>query len=763
MNSLITFILVSIVIVLLLFCVTLIVVFGKRMSAVRESALRDSITGGLNFEGLQNRARRRSMAEYTVVAMKLKNWAQIVETFGSENAERVLKYIHATLQSNLSAAEPFARISGADFCMLMKNRETDFVRTRLERIAEGINRFNGNAKIPYMLNVCFGAYQPVSGEESLFRLCEISQRYADIPKESGVYFGSNAEENSAERRWDFASQIDTALANGDFVIYLQPKISLHDGRVSGAEAFVRWRHSLKGLITSAAFVSELEEFHVIDRLDKFVFESVCRKQAEWKKEGLPLCVISVNLSLDTIKRKNFAREFARYCTACGVDTKLIEFELNEKLLNESREFIRDVIDSIHDCGFRCSFDNFGNTAVPLRMMCSMGVDSIKLERSFFSLENNNRKNRFLIEAILKYAAQIGISTVAEGIENSSQVQYLQQTGCDMIQGFFFFNPMGLDEYKNTVYVNGELVSVQLNRDEPAAGSSFGTEDGGIAMFSYSTAEDAVFFSECFSPALGGARVHQNASSLFLKSSLIHENDRRDFFHMIERCKKDGVNVENILRFYAAEGRYEWLTVCLHRAAVLKNGEAIIAGALVNKSLWKKEVKRWQDKATRDALTGLYNRDYFERTVSEGLEKGDYERGAMVFIDVDDFKKINDTLGHLNGDGVLQLVAKRLLGVFRQSDIVARYAGDEFVVFVNGISKEDMVKRLAHLVETFQTPYKNGSVEYTVYISIGVSMFPDDGGDYRTLIKKADDATYTVKGSNKNNFAFYKPGMETVES
>ncbi len=758
----ITFILVFIVIILLLFCVTLMVVFGKRISAIRESALRDSVTGGLNYDGLQNRARRRSMEEYTVVTMKLKNWAQIVETFGSENAERVLKYIHGTLQSNLSVAEPFARVSGANFCILMKNRETDFVRTRLERIAESINRFNDNAEIPYVLDMCFGAYQPQTGKESFLTVCEISSKYADELKEAGVCFGTAAGENSAENRWAFASQIDTALENGDFVIYLQPKISLHDGRVAGAEAFVRWRHSRKGLITSAAFVSELEEYHVIDRLDRFVFETVCRKQAEWKKEGLPLCVISINLSLDTIKRKNFAREFARYCAACGVDTKLIEFELNEKLLNEPREFICDVIDSVHNSGFRCSFDNFGNTAVPLRIMCSMGVDSIKLERSFFSLENNNRKNRFLIEAILKYAAQIGISTVAEGIENISQVQYLQQTGCDMVQGFFFFNPMGLDEYRNTVYANGELVTVQLNRDDSVSGASFSTEDGGIAMFSYSTAEDSVFFSECFSPALGGARVHRNASSLFLKSNLIHENDRRDFYHMIERCKKDGVNVENIMRFYAAEGRYEWLTVCLHRAAVLKSGEAIIAGALVNKSLWKKEVKRWQDKATRDALTGLYNRDYFERTVREGLEKGDYERGAMVFIDVDDFKGINDTLGHLGGDIALQVVAKRLLGEFRHSDIVARYAGDEFVVFVNGISREDMIKRLEHLRKIFNMPYRNGSVDHTVYISIGVSMFPDDGGDYRTLIKKADDAVYSVKGSKKNNFAFYEVGMAEAE-
>lgn len=712
----------------------------------------------MNGDGLRSKAGRLSLTEYTVVTAKLINWVQIVETFGSENAERVLRHIYTVMKTGLSAAEPFARMSGGVFCLFMKNRETEFIRTRLERISENINRFNADAKIPYMLELRFGAYLPSSQQESFLSVCEMSAHYADTASESSVRFGTAQNENSAERRWAFASQIDSALENGDFVIYLQPKVSLSDGRISGAEAFVRWRHSRKGLITSAAFVPELEEYHVMDRLDRFVFESVCRKQAQWKKEGLPLCVISINLSLDTIRRKDFAKEFARTCAKLGVDTKLIEFELKENLLEESNAFICDVIDSVHACGFRCSFDNFGNTAVALRTMCSLGVDSIKLERSFFSVENNNRKNRFLIEAILKYAAQVGISTVAEGIENITQVRYLQQTGCDMVQGFCFFNPMGLDEYRNTVYAHGDFVSVQLSRDEVAAGSSFGSEDGGIAMFSYSTAEDSVFFSDCFSPALSGMRTHRDASGLFLKSNLIHENDRGDFLHMIERCKKDGTSVENVLRFYAAEGRYEWLTVTLHRAALLKSGEAIISGALVNKALWKKEVKRWQDKATRDSLTGLYNREYFEHMVSSGLEKGDYERGAMVFIDVDDFKGINDTLGHLGGDIALQTVAKRLLGEFRQSDIVARYAGDEFIVFVNGISKEDMIKRLEHLRKIFNMPYRNGSLEHTVYISIGVSMFPEDGGDYRTLVKKADDAVYSVKGSKKNNFAFYELGM-----
>ncbi|MBQ9858590.1 MAG: diguanylate cyclase [Oscillospiraceae bacterium] len=747
--------------VLFVVCVAIASFLGKRVAKAKKSAFADPVTDGLNFSGLQNEISGLGICDYAVVTAKLKNWPQIIETFGSDDAERVLKYLHGTFKANLSASEPFARLNGSDFCLMIKNRKAEFVSTRLERLAESINSFNKLRDIPYKLDMRFGVYMPKSNDESLFAMCETASQLADSAAEDGeCVFENAAKADSSDKRWEFAARIDRSFENKEFLIYLQPKVALGDGRVAGAEALVRWRHPQKGLLASGMFVQALEEYHVIDRMDRFVLETICRKQAEWIKEGLQPCVISVNLSMDTVKKKDFVTEFEKICTKYGVDTKFIEFELNDKLLTEPKQFICDVISRIRERGFKCALSNFGSAAFPIRLLRDLEVDSIKLESGFFGVENNDRKNRFLIEAILKYAAQVGISTVAEGIENVSQIRYLQQSGCDMVQGFCMFKPMPVEEFRNTVYSNGELIYVQLNRDN--AGFSAGDEDGGIAMFSYSTFEDRVQFSECFSPTLGGVKEHKNAKALFLKSGIIHENDRKDFMHMLERCKKEGTNVENILRFYVAEGRYEWLTVRMQRVAVLKGEEAIIAGTLVNKNRWKNEVKLWQDKATRDALTGLYNREYFERTVSEALEKGDYERGVLAFIDVDDFKGINDTLGHLVGDDVLRFIAKRLLSEFRHSDVVARYAGDEFVVFVNGISREDMEKRLTHLCESFEYPYRNGSLEHHVHISVGVAVHPEDGTNYRVLLENADSALYYSKEHGKNRFVFYEQGMDASE-
>jgi len=166
---------------------------------------------------------------------------------------------------------------------------------------------------------------------------------------------------------------------------------------------------------------------------------------------------------------------------------------------------------------------------------------------------------------------------------------------------------------------------------------------------------------------------------------------------------------------------------------------------------------------RDTLTGLYNREYFELAVSSFMKKDVMSSAAIVFVDIDDFKNVNDTLGHTVGDDVICWFAKRVLGTFRHTDVVARYGGDEFVVFVNGIGKEDLSKRLQQLCDGFRFPYRNGDLEYPVAGSIGAAMFPEDGRSYLELLSNADSALYEAKRQGKNRFVLYRPGLEASDT
>lgn len=753
-------------IVLLLFCIIILVrVYNKRLQHFQQIAASDPVTRGptpAEFYRDAAKQPRNQHDSYAVITMEIQNYRPICRTFGKNNGDRVLVHLYKILKSTLSESEPIARVNNSTFCFLLKNRQEDVIRARLKQIYESANCFNQQRQNPYMLDLCFGCYIPSDHTEALDDMLEKSQQALERRKdETRYHFYKESFQDSVLRKEELIGQVDLSIKNRDFIIYLQPKVRLGDSRIVGAEALIRWRHPQRGMLTPEMFVPLLEEYHMIHQLDEYIFERVCQKVAEWKQAGWKPCPISVNLSRENLEVDNFLEDYSKLCQRYSVEPELIEFELSETILLENPQKIRAIIEEIHSYGFQCSLDNFGRSFIPLHLLRELNIDTIKLDRSFFYGENNSRRNRFIVEAILKLASQMHIRTIAEGIDNASQVQYLKQAACDMIQGFYYFRPMSIDEFQNAAYLDGELRYVE---PEGAHSGSLipprhAQDSSNVVMFSYLPEEDRILFSNSFSPVLEGQLGISNASALFRRSDLIHENDRADFLHMLKRCRNEAGWVENTLRFYTAEGRYEWLEIHLHREQLPSSSEAVISGTLINMVGWKNEVDRWKEKANRDALTGLYNREYFEHFTRSTLESGNLITAAVVFVDIDDFKHVNDTLGHSFGDDVLCCVAKRILGVFRHTDIVARYGGDEFVVFVNGIGRADLQKRLTQLCGVFRYPYRNNTIEYQISGSIGAAMFPEDGNSYQELLNHADCALYTAKRQGKDQFVLYQPELE----
>ena len=765
----------GIIALLIIVIISIIMVSKKQINKAKQLATTDPVTGGLSATGFRLAAEKHlngRPSQYTVVMMELRNYNQIYETFGSSDSQRVLVHLHKTLHADLSASEPFSRIHENQFCFLLKNQHEDEIRARLKLIYEHANRFNQQRTYPYRLDLCFGVYMCSGNSESFTDAHSKALCLLNSPGSEPRYrFYKNPVRDSQALRTELLSQLDQSIKNGDFILYLQPLVRLGDRRIVGAEALVRWRHPRHGLLAPATFVSLLQEYHRIHQLDLYLFECICKTLADWKQNGMELCPISVNLSRESMDIDNFLNDYERICQVYGIAHDQIEFEVSEPHLIENPKKISEVIGDIRSRGFRCSLDNFGKSSIPLNLLRELDIDSIKLDRSFFFGENNNRRNRYIIEAILKMAAQMHIRTIAEGIDNASQVQYLQQAACDIIQGFYYFAPMPVDEFEKNVYQDGILRYTEPEGARPVTEMQHpvprqASSNTNVIMFSYLPDEDQVIFSVPFSPVLENQSVFSNALALFRGSMLIHENDREDFFHLLERCRKEDGWVKNTIRFYASAGRYEWLEVHLHEessASRGSRGSTIISGTLINMAGWKNEVDRWKEKANRDALTGLFNREYFEQYARSSMENDSLISAAIVFIDIDDFKHVNDTLGHMFGDDIICCVAKRVLGIFRHTDVVARYGGDEFVVFVNGINRLELEKRLQHLCEVFRFPYRNDTVTYRISGSIGAAMFPEDGNNYQDLLDHADCALYVAKERGKDQYALYTSDMEASSS
>lgn len=186
--------------------------------------------------------------------------------------------------------------------------------------------------------------------------------------------------------------------------------------------------------------------------------------------------------------------------------------------------------------------------------------------------------------------------------------------------------------------------------------------------------------------------------------------------------------------------------------------------LIFKAVDKKQKNDLQIKADTDLLTGLTNKTATERLINEYIRENPNGSGVLYIIDVDNFKKINDTMGHAFGDEVLKELGQQLRSMFRALDVVGRFGGDEFLVFMKGVEDPNVIKRHAARLKDFFHNFTAGEyVKYSVGASIGAAVYSENGKDFESIFKMADKALYVVKRNGKNDLAFYSDVKDEAES
>jgi diguanylate cyclase (GGDEF)-like protein/PAS domain S-box-containing protein len=185
----------------------------------------------------------------------------------------------------------------------------------------------------------------------------------------------------------------------------------------------------------------------------------------------------------------------------------------------------------------------------------------------------------------------------------------------------------------------------------------------------------------------------------------------------------------------------------------------VIGKIVNVDSQKRELEALEYKATRDPLTGVYNKEVTIKKIDKYINGNRNGKHILMFIDFDDFKKVNDNFGHLLGDKILIYVIARIKALFTEGEIIGRIGGDEFVVFAGGISNmEDIMGKAEALVKALDTIYHENNMLIPISGSIGIATYPEDGMHYEQLIQCADKALYRVKEHGKNNYLLYNPSI-----
>lgn len=264
-------------------------------------------------------------------------------------------------------------------------------------------------------------------------------------KEIEIMYKNKQERKKSEIE-KLRQEMEKAIKNEEFKVYLQPKMDVKTEKIVGAEALVRWDKQ-GNLIPPDKFIPQFEKYGFITKLDNYVLEQVCKKQNEWKTKGYRPITISINESKRHLFNSTHRKELLEMTKKYQVDPKYIELELTERSVISNIEKAKIAEKSVHELGFIVSMDDFGTGYSSFSMLKNINIDVLKMDKTFFDEIIENQRGRTIIEAIVKMCKDLKIVTVAEGIETKEQLDYLKHIGCDMAQGYYFSKPIPMQEFE----------------------------------------------------------------------------------------------------------------------------------------------------------------------------------------------------------------------------------------------------------------------------------------------------------------------------
>lgn len=445
---------------------------------LEEIAFTDPLTGGMNEAAFKIRYQKLAMRmkpnTYAAVLLNVKAFKVINENYGISAGDDTLRYIHKVLVSQMQPSEFTARGNADQFFVCFQENCRENIEKRLEAVTDAINSFNHNSNMQYHFAMLSGVYlidEPSLDVNIVLDRARMACKSHNHEGTCAFYTPKMIEQ--LKRAQELNTLFEKSLRNHDFQVYIQPKVKLAGEAPCGGEALVRWIHPLHGIIFPSDFIPLFEENGNICRLDLYIFEEVCVMIKRWREEGLELLPISVNLSRAHFRDLNFLKDFLELKEKYQVPDWIIEMELTESSFfdQNKRTLAVAAIKELHKNGFLCALDDFGMGYSSLGLLKEFEVDTIKLDREFFK-DINNSKSQEIVSSFFQMAKNLGIQAVAEGIETQEQIDFLRNTSCDIIQGYFFSKPLSMSDFESWSRDKGMLrhkVEHCKNHDDKSVG------------------------------------------------------------------------------------------------------------------------------------------------------------------------------------------------------------------------------------------------------------------------------------------------------
>ena len=417
-------------------------------------AFHDPLTGLANRALFRDRVqhalalRARTREQLAVLFLDLDGFKAINDSLGHSVGDRLLSAVSRRLQTAVRPGDTVARLGGDEFAVLLEDIAGLYVA---EQVAA---RFIEELQTPFALDgheVFVGASVGVALSNETFDADELL-RNADLAMYRAKALGKNRCElfepdmhAAVLDRMALENDLRHAVVRDQLRVHYQPVVELATGRIVGVEALIRWAHPTRGLVSPGEFINVAEESGLVVPLGRWVLTESCRQVARWRAQtGLPLR-LSVNISARQLQAPRLAEHVARTLRATGIDARDLVLEITESMLVDDAERTIAKLHLLRELGVRLAIDDFGTGYSSLNYLRRLPVDVLKIDRSFVKGIGTESELTSLTAAIVGIGRDLGLDTVAEGIEEPGQLAALRRMGCVLGQGFLYARPLPADE------------------------------------------------------------------------------------------------------------------------------------------------------------------------------------------------------------------------------------------------------------------------------------------------------------------------------
>jgi diguanylate cyclase (GGDEF)-like protein len=394
---------------------------------------------------------RRHNGQVALLFMDLDRFKNVNDSLGHPVGDELLVALAKRLRARLREEDTLARLGGDEFLLILESvQRPDEAATMAQLMIDLLEspfQLSSGHEVYVAVSIGIALYpQDGSSATELIQHADVALYEAKARGRNTYHFYTRELTSAVSERMATEARLRRALNAGEFVLHYQPQVDMRRGEMIGCEALVRWDDPQHGIVPPNQFIPTAEDTGLIVPLGDWVLHTACAQLQQWRKTGLEIPSVAVNLSARQLRRRDLVDRIAEVLSDTGLPANCLELELTESMIIGQEQQAEELLQALKALGVRLSIDDFGTGYSSLAYLKRLPIDTLKIDQSFVRDIPGDQSDAEIAATIIAMARNLNLKVLAEGVETEEQLQFLKRRGCDFYQGYFFSRPIPAEDF-----------------------------------------------------------------------------------------------------------------------------------------------------------------------------------------------------------------------------------------------------------------------------------------------------------------------------